>query len=66
MNIPCRECDREYDIPVTNEQLLRHYNHEALAQVIWPDITAPLRELLISGICPVCWEEMFASMEEEE
>ena len=34
-------------------------------QDIFPYLTPEERELLISGICPVCWELMFACEEDE-
>jgi hypothetical protein len=35
----------------------------ALAQDAFPYLSADDRELLISGICPTCWEKSFGGME---
>jgi len=38
----------------------------ALAQNVFWYLDANEREMLISGICPECWENMFGSSEDEE
>lgn len=37
-----------------------------LVQDAFPYLTSEEREMLISGICPLCWEEPFEEEEEEE
>ena len=37
-----------------------------LIQVAMPDLTADEREMLISGICPECWDSLFSDEDEEE
>ena len=37
-----------------------------LIQVAMPDLDADEREMLISGICPTCWEDMFGDEDEDE
>ena len=37
-----------------------------LAQNAFPYLSANEREMLISGICPKCWEKTFGEEEEEE
>ena len=37
-----------------------------LVQDAFPALSAEDRELLISGICPTCWDGMFPDEEEEE
>lgn len=34
--------------------------------VAFPYLSANEREMLISGICPTCWEKMFGGMEDED
>ena len=34
-----------------------------LAQVAFPYLSADEREMLISGICPTCWDRMFGGEE---
>jgi len=38
----------------------------AQAQTAFPYLSASAREMLISGICPECYQEMFGDSEEEE
>ena len=35
-------------------------------QIAFPDLTADQREILISGICPECWDKIFPPEEDEE
>ena len=37
-----------------------------LVQNAFPYLSADEREMLISGICPTCWEKTFGSFDEEE
>ena len=37
-----------------------------LAQVAFPYLSADEREMLITGICPTCWDKMFDDGEEDE
>jgi len=37
-----------------------------LVQEIFPDFSIGDRELLISGTCNTCWQELFGSDEDEE
>ena len=41
------------------------YNGE-LVQNALPELSADEREMLISGICPKCWDNMFPEEEEDE
>ena len=54
----CKECDMEYLLPVTTDQLLRWQQGE-LIQNAMPDLPRADRELFISGICGDCWRKMF-------
>ncbi len=54
----CMRCDREYLLPVDEEQLRRWESGE-LIQNAMPNLPAPDRELFISGTCGVCWRELF-------
>jgi len=54
----CPFCHRANEVPV-NEADYWDWQDGALAQVAFPYLSADEREMLISGICPKCWEEMF-------
>ena len=40
------------------------WENGALAQNAFPYLSANEREMLISGICPTCWDNMFPPEEE--
>lgn len=42
------------------------WQNGALAQDAFPYFSADERELLISGICPTCWDRVFGSDEEPD
>lgn len=53
----CIKCasERIIEAPVKG---LAEWSHGGLIQDAMPDLSAEDREMLISGICPSCWEEM--------
>jgi len=60
MNIRCDVCNHDYEIPVTEEQVSAWRNGTQLVQRAFPFLTDGQRELLISGTCGNCFDEMFA------
>ena len=54
----CPFCGCENSITV-NEADYRSWRDGELAQIAFPYLSANDREMLISGICPTCWDEMF-------
>lgn len=60
---PC--CGRINEIEVNAMDYLR-WRDGMLAQNAFPYLTAEEREMLISGICPTCWDDTFSSDEEED
>ena len=74
--VQCGVCGKVHNLDCTFEQagiidrymLARNYDrrsvpliHEAL-----PFLNAGDREMLISGVCPACWDNMFGGDDEEE
>ena len=59
----CPLCGRVTEISVRTEDYAR-YQAGALAQDAFPYLSADEREMLISGICPTCWDEVFAGYDE--
>lgn len=51
------------EVPVDGYVLWRF---GAPIQDAFPNLSADVREQLVSGICPACWDEMFADDEEED
>ena len=47
-----------------NEMDYLDWSDGELAQVAFPYLSADEREMLISGICPDCWDGMFGGDEE--
>lgn len=64
MKITCKKCHVEYELNVTNSQLLRH-NLGELAQTAFSNLNEDERELLISGICGKCYDELFIELEDD-
>ena len=60
--VPCRRCQKVTDLQVDLEKFVAWQQGE-LIQEAFPELDADQRELLISGICPKCWDEMFPSDE---
>jgi hypothetical protein len=54
----CVECDKEYSLPVSTEQVLQWQRGE-LIQNAMPELPRVDRELFLSGICSDCWRKIF-------
>ena len=54
----CPFCGQEEEVPVYAEDYADWENGK-LIQDAFPYLSANQRELLISGICPKCWDRMF-------
>lgn len=61
----CPFCGHGNEVEV-NEMDYLDWSDGELAQVAFPYLSANERELLISGICPDCWNKMFSSDEEPD
>ena len=59
----CPFCGEEH-IVFVNEDDFNAWQNGELAQNAFPYLTADSREMLISGICPDCWNGMFGSGED--
>lgn len=55
----CNHCNGSTRVFMTREQEVRLERGEEYVQSIFPHIHMDKREVLISGIHPECWEEMF-------
>lgn len=62
---PCLGCNTSATFTMTEEQFNRFKAGEKV-QDIFPDWSDGDREMLISGTCPPCFEEMFPEDEEDE
>lgn len=61
----CPFCGRENSINVREEDYSA-WQDGALVQDAFPYLSADEREMLISGICPTCWNDTFSDEEEDE
>ena len=61
--VPCRLCNEVADLTVNIEGFVA-WQGGKLIQDALPELSADQRELLISGTCDKCWNEMFPSDEE--
>jgi hypothetical protein len=61
----CPFCGHAHEVEV-NEMDYWDWQDGELAQNAFPYLSADEREMLISGICPTCWDEMFGSGEEPD
>ena len=55
---PCPHCHKSSFIDIRTEDYERWQGGE-LIQNVWPEMTPDERELLMTGIHPGCWNEMF-------
>jgi hypothetical protein len=55
-------CGHTLYVPLTEEQETR-WRSGALIQKVIPEVDEAMRELLISGICPTCWDEIYGDDE---
>lgn len=61
----CPFCHKANEVEV-NEMDYWDWQDGALAQDAFPYLSTDERELLISGICPKCWDDMFGGYEDGE
>ncbi len=62
---PCPFCGHGHSVWVNEIDYLDWQDGE-LVQNAFPYLSAEEREILISGICPTCWDGMFGSADDEE
>ena len=62
----CRICEKTEDIDAYLEDFNEWRKGEKNIQDCFPYMSPSHRELLLSGICEKCWDEMYKEHEEEE
>ena len=63
---PCPECNDTGKVFEVEREEADKFIAGAHIQDAFPNMPADERERFISGICPTCWNKMFAMDEEEE
>lgn len=67
LQVKCCVCNKIHNLKVTEESAIEYLSpNRRHVQDIFPYLNAEERELLISRVCPTCWEDMFAEEVEEE
>ena len=64
IELSCRECKEPQSFNVTKNAYERWLNGVNI-QTAMPLVPAHERELLVSGVCNTCWNELFPPEEEE-
>ena len=63
----CRVCCKTFTLLVGKEDLAMYNSpNRPYIQDIFPYLTPAERELLISGLCPDCWDSMFSDFDDED
>ena len=61
----CPFCGRGHEVEV-NESDYWDWDDGVHVQDAFPYLSAGEREMLVSGICPDCWDKMFGQEEDED
>lgn len=64
--VTCRTCGNDCVVDATDEQYVAWKEGHMLIQNAMPDIPKEQRELLLSGICGVCFNRMFRDDDDED
>ena len=59
MKIQCIECYNIVEISATEEDVSKWQNDDEVIQKAMPHVPPPEREMLISGLCGACWDDIF-------
>ena len=60
LKVRCKCCGQETSVSVDLEDLGAWQRGEKLVQNAFPYLSSSKRELLMTRICPDCWDKMFA------
>jgi hypothetical protein len=58
IEVTCRNCNKDYSVGVSVEGHEKWEEGELIQDAL-PELSSGERELLISGTCDDCWDEMF-------
>lgn len=66
LKVSCRICEKTHTLKVRVEDYLTFDSpNRPHIQDIFPYLSPAERELLLSGICPECWKNIFGGEEDE-
>lgn len=63
LEVECKYCNKIHKMPVFKKDLEEYNKGEKLVQECFPYISPEYRELLISGMCPECWDKLYEENE---
>ena len=67
LQVTCCICNKVHTLKVTQESAIEYLSpNRGLIQNIFPYLKPEERELLISNVCPVCWNDLFPPEDEIE
>lgn len=61
----CIHCGKESELKITYDQYFAWVINDGYIQDVFPEMTNPEREVLISGTHPECWDEMFLGSDDD-
>lgn len=64
VGIECPRCHKIVELPLKEAELLAWNSKETFVQDQFPQLTPGQREMLLSGICEKCWNEIFPEDDE--
>lgn len=64
VNTKCPQCGKISTLEMTEEQYRQYKSGDSYIQDIFPNWSPAIREMLITGICPDCWNKIFSFHEE--
>ena len=59
VNVKCPQCGKISTLEMTKNQYEQYKSGDNYIQNIFPNWSPAIREMLITGICPDCWDKMF-------
>lgn len=66
VNGVCPKCLKDWTVVVDFKNYAAFKKGNLLAQEAFPELSASERELLITGICEKCWNDIFPPEDEED
>lgn len=66
INVRCRLCRTIYALTVWPDKFQAWLDGDMFIQDALPDLSAAERELLISGTCGVCFDDMFGTDDDDD
>ena len=66
IDVPCKYCGVVYQIIADREDIVKWLAGEGYIQDILDYLSPAERELLITGTCDNCWNQMFPKVDNDE